>query len=222
MKPYITVSTVADGSMRHGDRVDDKIQANRRQFLRKHSTTLAKTVLLQISYSTDDFVKYQSITLAEAGDGMIRQSTIDADGLVTTEPGLTMFLPLADCVGAVIFDSRQSVVMLSHLGRHNLEQNGGQRLVEYLIQTYNSQPADLAIYLSPAASGQYYPLHAFNDRSLHKVTCDQLQISGVQKKNITIDQRDTVTSDEFYSHSAFLRGEKPTDDRFAIICRIIE
>lgn len=221
MNPYVAVSTVADGPMsRAGGVVDKAIYGHRHHFLDKHSTSPDQTVLVRLSYERDVFTDYDSVGRNNMGDGMVRPSTIVADGLATTEPDLTLFLPLADCIGAVIYDRRQRAIMLSHLGRHNLEQNGGQLSVEYLIRTYGSRPDDLTVYLSPAASGKHYPLYAFNNQSLHAVARQQLLVGGVRAQNITVDNRDTVISPEFYSHSAFLRGHKPTGDRHAIICRI--
>lgn len=222
MKSFIAISTTGDGPMSWaGGVVDREVEDNRRRFLQKHGATQDQTILVRSSYERDGFTDYKSVGMNEAGDGLARPSAIISDGLATTEPGLTLFLPLADCVGTVLYDQAKQVIMLSHFGRHNLEQDGSQLSVEYLAETYGSRPGDLIVHLSPAASGKYYPLYKFDGKSLHEVAKGQLMVAGVLADNITIDGRDTFTNPDFYSHSAFLAGRKLSDGRHAMICKIV-
>lgn len=216
----ILLSTVADGSLRSSLTPDPEINdiATERYFAR-HDIELAQATLLRLSYETDDFCHYHEVVASEVGAGFTKPQHTVADALVTRRTGVSLFLPIADCIGAVLYHPPSRTLMLSHLGRHNLEQQGGTRSVEYL-ESFGVTPAELLVYLSPAAGKAHYPLYSFDNRSLHEVASEQLQKSGVPIEHIMIDARDTVTDPDFFSHSAALRGEKPRG-RHAIVCRLV-
>lgn len=215
----ILLSTVADSSLRSSLTPDPEINdIATGRYLVRHDIELSQITLLRLSYETDDFCKYHEVAAVEVGAGFIKPQHDTADGLVTRRAGVTLFLPIADCIGAVLYHPPSRTLMLSHLGRHNLEQQGGTRSVEYL-EGFGVTPAELLVYLSPAAGKAHYPLYSFGNRSLHEVASEQLQKSGVPIEHITIDARDTVTDPDFFSHSATLRGEKPAG-RHAILCSI--
>ncbi|KKW01294.1 MAG: hypothetical protein UY35_C0031G0008 [Candidatus Saccharibacteria bacterium GW2011_GWC2_48_9] len=215
----VIVSTTSDGSLRSSlqpyPQIDD---AATQRFFQRHDINSDQAVLLRLSYDTDDFCKYHEVTTDEIGAGFAQPQLAIADGIVTRQAGVTMFLPIADCIGAVLYHPPTRTLMLSHLGRHNLEQQGGEKSVEYLTK-FGVKPDELLVYLSPAASKEHYPLYAFDNKSLHDVAVEQLIGSSVPSSNITVDSRDTVTDPDFYSHSAALRGEKPRG-RHAIVCYI--
>lgn len=216
----IILSTTADGSMRSSLTPEPNIPDDTtRDFLQRHTINPDSTVLVHLSYDTDDFCRYHEVTRDEVGAGFVQPQHNIADGLVTQLSNIGLFLPIADCIGAVLYHPPTRTLMLSHLGRHNLEQQGGTKSVEYLVR-FGAVPSELLIYLSPAAGKKHYPLYTFDNHSLHDVVTEQLLAAGVPRSNITIDARDTVTDPDFFSHSAALRGDKPPG-RHAIVCRII-
>lgn len=214
------VSTVADGTMKSPDQNDASILQARKFFLQKHGIEPANATLVQVVYEGNDYCRYVTATQVDKGDGITQDASIVADAIVVTEPGHALFLPLADCVGAVIHDPKQNILMLSHLGRHNLEQFGGTRSIEYLVVNHGCDPQVLTVWLSPAASQQHYPLYAFNNQSLHKVATEQLLAAGVDPTNITTSPIDVAVNDNYFSHSQFLAGNKPTDGRHAVVAQL--
>lgn len=212
----IHTSTVNDGSMKSPDRNFATVLPIRSKFLDNHGIRANQTTLVQVTYESDDFCRYYTVDSPYLGDGITRPSTLEADALVTTQPGHSLFLPLADCIGAVIHDQHQNILMLSHLGRHNLEQQGGTRSVEYLSREHNSAPANLKVWLSPAAGATNYPLYSFDNRSLHDVATEQLTAAGIPIANITSSPIDSSQDPNYYSHSQFLAGHRDTDGRFAV------
>lgn len=215
----IILSTTADGSMRSSLSPEPEIHDTATQrFLTRHHIERSHATLLRLSYDSDDFCRYYEVLPAEAGAGFTKPQDTVADALVTRQHQAALFLPIADCIGAVLYHPPTRTLMLSHLGRHNLEQQGGTKSVEYLAK-FGVVPDELLVYLSPAASKKQYPLYAFGNRSLHDVAVEQLFAAGVPRSNITIDARDTVTDPDFFSHSAALRGEKQPG-RHAIACQI--
>lgn len=214
----IFTSTHTDGSMKiQGTNDADRVRKARQSFLASHDIATKDTTLVHITYGGNDYTRYHTIGDEAKGDGLVSSITFESDGLVVTKPGHALFLPLADCIGAVLYDSTNNVLMVSHLGRHNLEQFGGQTSVEFLVKHHGVDPEDLTVWLSPAAGGDSYPLFAFNNRSLHDVAIEQLLVAGVLSENITASPIDVANDRNYYSHSQFLKGSRTDDGRFVIV-----
>lgn len=210
-------STVSDGSMKpvNGDGAD--VRANRKRFLDSKGIDINQSTLLHLTYGGENYTRYLTVDGGLLGDGIVRESTIEVDALVTTDPNHALFLPLADCIGAVIHDPVKNVLMLSHLGRHNLEQQGGAKSIRYLVEKFAVDPKDMTVWLSPAAGQQNYPLFSLDNRGMHDVATEQLIRAGVPESNITRSSSDTTTDDKYFSHSQFLKGNRETDGRFAVV-----
>lgn len=189
----------------------------REQFLHSHDISPLDTTLVQLTYEGADYCRYQTVSKNDKGDGITRQATTVADALITREKNHALFLPLADCIGAVIHDPVKDILMLSHLGRHNLEQLGGNKSVEYLVNEHGVNPANLTAWLSPAAGKDNYPLFAFENRSMHDVAIEQLCSRGIVEQNITSSDIDTTKDSDYFSHSQFLKNNLTDDGRFAIV-----
>ena len=214
---FYTVSVVADGSMKSPDQNYRTVLPTRQKFLRKNDVAIDDTSLVQVTYETDDFCRYVTLTGNDRGDGITRPPAYAADALVVTKPGHALFLPIADCIGAVIYDGRQNILMLSHLGRQNLEQLGGTKCVQYLVDTHGSSPKDLEVWLSPAAGRAAYPLYSFDNRGLHDVANKQLVAAGVNASHITTSPIDSAIDTNYFSHSQYLKGDRETDGRHAVV-----
>lgn len=221
MSLLIATSTSIDGSMKPATgHTTAQVNRARKDFLSRHGIKPSDTTLVDLTYDRNDYCEYITVNDDAKGSGLTRPSEIIADGIVVTQPGHALFLPLADCIGAVIHDPIQGILMVSHLGRHNLEQHGGIKSIEYLIDHHNSNPATIAVWLSPAAGKVNYPLFAFERRSLHEVAIEQLVAAGVPPGSITVSPIDSSEDSHYFSHSQFLKGRRPTDGRFAIVATI--
>jgi copper oxidase (laccase) domain-containing protein len=212
----IGFSSLADGSMSKAVD-DDERRRNRQEFLRTQGLSLERTVLVHLKYEGSDYCRYYTVDSSLAGEGMAYESNMIADALFTRDHKLALFLPVADCVGAILYDEAKQVLGLAHFGRHNLVQHGGTKAVEYMKAEFGSNPRDIQVWLSPAASRQSYPLYDFNNRSLHEVTLGQLLAAGVPDTNVEIDSRDTAADENLFSHSQFLKGNRKTDGRQAVV-----
>jgi hypothetical protein len=214
----IFVSKIQDGSMKsiHSSNTKKVAQA-RTHFLLKNNINPNNTTLVEIKYEGSNYKHYFTVDSSYEGDGIVRESTISCDAIVTLGCNHTLLLPLADCVGAVLHDPIKNILMVSHLGRHNLEQFGSAASVEYLTKYYNINPKNLRVWLSPAAGKDSYPLFAFNNRGLQEVAFEQLISAGVLSENIELSSIDSAKDTEYYSHSQFLKGNRASDGRFAIV-----
>lgn len=218
----IAVSTVADGSMKSTDGSFASVLPARTAFLQRNNIDPTEAVLVHLTYDGDEYTRFVVADEDLSGDGITRVPSIVADALITTTPDLALFLPLADCIGAVIHDTAQDVLMLSHLGRHNLEQHGGTRSIEYLVEHFDSNPADIEVWLSPAAGGENYPLHAFNNRSMQSVATEQLVAAGILPEHIVHSPIDVTQDENYFSHSEFLKGNRDNDGRFAVVAKLLD
>lgn len=212
------VSSTDDGNMKFGRGSDDDTRFNRTAFLQANDIELPQTTLLQVTYDTTDFCRYKIVDDEHQGEGMYESvSSLQADALVVTRPDHAIFLPLADCVGAIVYDLKNEIMMVSHLGRHSIEQRGATKSVQYLIDEFESNPADLQIWLSPAAGAENYPLEAFANRGMHQVVVGEFLALGVPFEQIEVSEVDTTESDTYFSHSEFKAGYRDFDGRFAIV-----
>lgn len=215
------VSSKEDGNLKFGLDNDEKTLANRRAFLQKAGIDIAHTTLVGITYDTDDFAKYRIAVVDDKSAGMMKPSHLPyVDALVVDQPGHALFLPLADCVGAILYDPEQKVLMVSHLGRHSVEQNGGAKSVDYLKQHFRANAEQLLVWLSPAVGKATYPLRAFEGKSLHEVIVGQLEQAGVQREHIEVSAIDTAVDENYYSHSEHLKGNEGNFGRFAIVAQM--
>lgn len=213
------LSSVNDGNMKFDRGDDEQTRENRIAFLNQVDIDPIQATLVQVSYEdTTDFTRYRIVDDSHQGEGMLApQSDLHADALVVTRPDHALFLPLADCIGAIIYDPEVEVMMMTHLGRHSIEQTGATKSVQFLVDEFGSNPSDLLVWISPSVGAESYPLHAFANRSLRDVAVEQLCASGVVREHIEVSDIDTAESSDYFSHSEYGAGNQMTDERFAII-----
>lgn len=205
----VCLSDVQDGSItiRQSD--------NRDGFIRAAGGDPERTEFIYVTYGDNqNYLRYRAVRSDMAGQA---SSEVEpADGLATDEAGLAILLPLADCCGVVLYDPEHQVLMVSHLGRHSVEQFGAKKSVEFLAGKYGSDPAKLLAWLSPAVGRASYPVVARGGRGLQELIVDDLLVAGVPEGNIEVSSIDTATSDSYFSHSEFLAGRRSLSGRYAI------
>lgn len=220
-KVTVAVSTISDGTMKRGGSVEPSVvDTLRHKFLQKNKMNSDNTVLVQLAYEGDDYCRYHEVNHTDAGAGIAHPAQLVSDGLLTRTQGLALFLPLADCIGVVLHDPVTSSLMLSHLGRHNLEQKGGQKSVEFMCEKTGASAQDIKVWLSPAAGPENYPLFSFNNHGMHEVAKEQLIDAGIQETHITASRIDTTKDHDYYSHSEFLKGHRNEDGRFTVVAML--
>ena len=223
MNIFVATSTVADGNMLvPEDHSNIEVIENRKSFLAKNSIDIKQTTRVNVIHEGDNYCRYYELVEAHKGDGMEYDGIVAADALVTRLPNHALFLPIADCIGAVFFDPDKNVLMLSHLGRHSLEQNGGFESVKFLIDHYGCNPGNLKVWLTPAPGPDVYPLYKFDNRSLKNVLYQQIVTAGILEKNVVDNPADTSKDMDYYSHSEFLQGNRSDDGRYAIVAEMRE
>lgn len=228
------ISSAEDGNMRYkvfgSNETNEDIAKHQSNFLSQLGIAADQAVMVYVSYESDDFTRYSSVTEADKGRGLKVPGEMNpADALATNTSGVALFLPLADCVGAILYDPLRHALMVSHLGRHSTIQDGARKSVEYLATQYGCEPNDLQIWLSPSVSQCSYKMDYFdyaqdeNWRPFCQEADDGVYLdiagynrqsfidSGVQPGNIQVCDIDTATDPNYPSH---VGGD---NTRFAIV-----
>ncbi len=234
-------SSLADGVMGFGHAPDATVVNDRRHWLKSLGIKLDDTTLVRIAYDeTTDYRRITTVTDADRGKGMADlHNPVVADALFTEEPAHALFLPLADCGGVVLYDSRTRVLGLAHLGRHATMAGLAKQLIAYMRQRFNSNPSDISIWIGPAIGGDSYMLHTFaledepewqpyikrkNDGiyvDLQAYNVEQFTSAGVPNAQIECTNVDTATHPAYPSHYRYrTHGERQKAGRFAIVARM--
>ena len=223
-KVQIAISTASDGDMlpRHKTGAAlEKVRTNIANFLKQNNMDIAQSCRVCLEYDRADFRRYMVVDQNNAGAGYGDKNIAVADGLATQTKNLALFLALADCLGAVLFDPEHTALMVTHLGRHSTEQHGATASVEFMTEKFDTDPSWLQIWLSPSAGAENYPLYQFDNRSMRNVNIEHFIAAGVRLENIIGENIDVTTDSNYFSHSNFLKGLQKTDDKFAIVARIV-
>ena len=115
----VKVSSKNDGTIlerTRGHRHDPVVVKRRKDFAARCGTSYEDVVYQVIVY--DDHQSYDRIVEVTHLDTTKHTPDISADALFTSETGVGMFLPIADCVGTVVYDPVKRFLALAHIGRH--------------------------------------------------------------------------------------------------------
>ncbi len=217
------VSSTQDGNMKKADMPPELqvgVEENRQNFLEELSIKSEQAVLVKLSYEKENFTVFQTVNSNDSGKGIVDENFIVVDGLATNNKNVALFLPIADCIGAIIYDPVKEVLMVSHLGRHSIEQHGGTKSIQYLVEQFGCNSADILVWFSPSPSADSYPLFKFENRSMHEVNKEHFTNAGVKPENIEICNIDTSTNKNYFSYSEFIKGNREADGRFAIVAML--
>ena len=216
----IAVSSKDDGTMLnriHGRHVAEVLE-NRRRFCDQIGVKYDDVVYHVISY--DQGQTFDNIAeVTETDTVKCNNEGIFADALYTEMAGVGLFLPVADCIATVIYDSERRALMLAHLGRHSTVAQLMSRVVRYFVER-GSQAKDLQIWMSPSITQKNYRMDYFDhvdDTNWHnfcRQTADGIYLdmqgfnrslavqSGVPGRNIFISPIDTADNPNYFSHSS--------------------
>jgi copper oxidase (laccase) domain-containing protein len=215
----IGLSDKSDGNMKVFNYSDEELEPvgeNRQKLMNGMGIKMDSVSFVRVGYvDVEDFCIF-----AETKVGDERGVKLDlcagqvprVDGLLTKEVGNALFLPLADCLGLVLYDENNEVLMMVHCGRHTVEQEGALKAVKYMQETARVNPADIWVWMSPSAGKENFPLHKMGGISMQEAVIEQLLATGVLESNIVKSDVDTTKDESYWSHS---QGD--LDKRFAIV-----
>lgn len=225
----VAVSSTDDGTMLNrtlGVHSSEVIE-NRRAFCESRGVSYDSVVYQNIVYGSDK--TYDHIAVVDKSMSTASVGGIEADALFTKTPGVGLFLPVADCVATVVYDPTHDYLAMVHLGRDSTV-NGLMVKVINKFALEGSSLADLVVWMSPSAKSETYVMQWFDqenepdwqgfihktDSGIHldlpgfnKAAC---LAAGVHEDNMHISPINTMTSDQYFSHSM---GD--VSGRFAVI-----
>ncbi len=216
-KVEVGISEISDGNMRFFDGGNEtEIIENQKKLGGTLDLDGDKIVRIRTIYGDrKDFTDFYEITDESLSEYVItnpEEKIPVSDGLITKYSNVGILLPLADCLGIVVFDEEYHVLGLLHSGRQNVEQYGPRKFVEYFVENFNSNPEKLKVYFSPYALN--YQLFKFDNKLLSEAAKEQLMDAGVLLENIMDYKIDTVDNINLPSHSSGDRTQ-----RFAIVAK---
>lgn len=179
-KVEVGISEIGDGNMRFfGDGDEAEIIENQKKLCRL--TELGDAARIRTIYGNRQrFTDFFEITSENLSEYIITNSEEQipiSDGLITRKSGVGLLLPLADCLGMVVFDGENGAVGLLHAGRQNIEQYGPKKFIEFFVKESGGKPEKLKIYFSPHTVG--YPMFKFSNKPMPEVVREQLTETGV-------------------------------------------
>ena len=216
----VAVSSKDDGTMlnRIRGRHVAEVLENRRRFCDQIGVKYDDVVYHVISYNQAQ--TFDNIAEVTEADTVKRNSEgIFADALYTEMAGVGLFLPVADCIATVIYDSKRRALMLAHLGRHSTVAQLISQAVQYFVER-GSQAKDLQIWMSPSITQKNYRMDYFNHandtnwQNFCRQTADGIYLdmqgfnrslaiqAGVPGDNIFISPIDTADNPNYFSHSS--------------------
>lgn len=199
--------------------------ANRRDFIGKSGGDYNDTVYQIIEY--DESQTYDKIVEVTDDDTLKFSAGVYADALIVRQPGVGLFLPVADCVATIVYDPKRQVLALLHLGRHSTLANLMRKTIVHLVE-YGSTVGDLLVFMAPSIQSPDYKLDYFKPANREewqqyiKIEGDKTSIDmqgynreiclkmGIPKDNIEVSAANTATNSNYFSH---YMGD--TTDRFA-------
>ena len=225
----VAVSSREDGTMLDrslGNRHASEIVANRKKFCDEAGINYEDCVYQIISYTPEaTFCVITEVTEPNI-EGIV------ADVLYTEQPGMGLFLPIADCVGTIIYDPKRHALALAHLGRHASLADTMTKTIEFFAAK-GSKPSDLHIWMAPSVKQQSYRMEYFNKATdslwkdyyvekdggfyldMQGYNRSRAITAGVLSGNIIISLVDTATDKNYFSHS---QGDH--EGRFAVVAEL--
>ncbi len=214
----VGVSSTSDGTVL--DRAvgvhNPTIVTNRTRFCDTQGISYGDVVYQRITYS--DKRTYDVIAVVDETDTCKYVDEVAADALITTQPGVGMLLPVADCVATVLYDSATKQLALAHLGRHSTLANLMQKTIATMVAN-GAQAQDIVIWMAPSVSSDDYRMEYFdylddaqwqhfaNQRDdgvyldLQGYNQAQAIAAGVWASNVHRSPVNTARDDNYFSHS---------------------
>ncbi|MBI3127504.1 MAG: peptidoglycan editing factor PgeF [Candidatus Tectomicrobia bacterium] len=95
-------------------------------------------------------------TAVVAADEIPEGARVEADGVLTAEPGVAVAVQTADCLPVLLADARRRAVAAVHAGRKGIGAGVLAEAVRRMGERFGSRPEDLVAGLGPAISGACY------------------------------------------------------------------
>lgn len=173
------------------------------------------------------------VSRQQAGRGIYsyQDAVGDADGLVTQDKGVALFITFADCPPVLFLDPVKKAIGACHAGWRGTANGIAMETVRLMQQRFGSQPEDILACIGPAIDQDHFEvgqdvydavsahslrperLLAANARgrwqfNIWQANVDQLLSAGLTADHISVVEVSTfLRNDLFYSHRRRLGGK---------------
>lgn len=221
----VCFSTVADGSLAAGggNHPTPEHHHNARVFLEQHHFSIPSVRLFVTYGDSHTYTEVRRVGTDERGQ------EVAADALYTTDPEVTLTLPVADCVATVVYDPVAGLLGVLHLGRHASVSGLIEAFAASVSAQAGSRPENWHVWMSPslqAASNRleyFNPLHlqeweAFtrhDDDGMLRVDIpahnkERFMLLGVPEGSMYVSSVDTYTDAHYFSYRAAVERNDPS------------
>lgn len=226
-------STKSDGNLSFRFGEEQEVIKNRENFLSKLNIDINSCAALWVQHKDGIVVAKRGL----AGKGMEeKEFAVRADGLITSEKGLYLFLLIADCLPIILYDPKEKVVGVVHAGWRNTDKKIAFKAVDKVANEFGCTPRDIYAAIGPAIHKESYKFK----EPLQKQSADwkpflrnlsngvtsvdligynkkQMEEAGVLSKNIFVSDIDTAKDPNFFSHYCDSRKFGGDQGRFACV-----
>ncbi len=222
----VVTSVVADGDMSLTSPDGD---ANRNQFYTRLGLKPEHVMVMPMGRSAAEIV------FVGLPDG---RNLVEADALITAEPGIALGLLTADCIPLAFFAPDAAMIALAHCGWRGVDLGLAGRVVDAL-RNEGVDPSTLFVSIGPSIRKESYrqPSERVSQKNdptwlpfiedegehitidLHGLLKQQLTEKGVLPKHIDDTGVDTYTDVRFFSHRRARETAEPDGRMLSLVWR---
>lgn len=218
---------------------DDKenVMTNFKRISEAFNVPMDKMVLSDQVHGTN----IKIVTEEDAGKGLVKQKDYkEVDGLLTDVKGIMLITFYADCVPLFFLDRIKKVIGVAHAGWKGTVARIGEKMIDKMQETYNSNLEDILIGIGPSIGSCCYSVredvynkfkeNKFNTKDifikestevwkldLWKANRQVFIEKGIRNENITLsDQCTSCNNKEFFSY----RRDKGKTGRMAALIQL--
>jgi len=122
-----------------------------------------------------------------------------ADGIITNNPGTTLFMRYGDCVPILLFDPKLNIVGILHAGWQGTLKKIVWSAINKLKVVYHSQPSDIIAAIGPSIGPDHYVVG--------EDVADKIREVFGSKTKYTLHNRDTKTFFDLWNANTILLEE---------------
>lgn len=230
------ISNVSDGNMALKWGEEKEVWRNREKFLSKNGIAIKDCVFTSLVHGTE-------IKMVDSHD---KGKTLEADGFITLDKGVAIWITTGDCLPVVFFDSQKNILGLAHLGWRGVDKGLAGKMVKKLIDL-NVDPINTQVWIGPGVRKETYLKYGVGipnfwkeipdenkqnwekfskmidgELSLDLVGFVKYQICklGVREENIEVSEIDTVLDRNYFSQFRSDKLKEP-QGRFATVVMMV-
>lgn len=136
---------------------------------------------------------------------------LKADSIITSKPGITLFMRFADCVPVFVFDPKKNVIALIHAGWQGTVKQIVSRTIEKMQDVFGSEPGELIGAIGPSIGPDHYEIGS----DVIEAVKNSL---GTQAKDVLRIDKSRTTLDLWKMNQLFLEMAGVRSIQIARIC----